>query len=173
MADDKLTDYSIAKALQDQSLVSNTAIQEYQEDYRVSEKERLQSSQKRSQLIESLRKSMKQASLSTRARDGIQQEFERVIQEGSPQEIERTIIHYQKQLTVLQSKALVSNQTNEFIHNVFNRVNVFLEKKKLLEKIEYTTESIFVSGQGDKTSATVSKLTTVSTAIRTGSLLTR
>ena len=148
MPKEKQSKQSIVKALQEETLVSDTAIQEFQEDARLSEKERLQSHQKRGQLLESLRNSMNNANNSANAREVIQQEFTRVIQEGSPQEIERTIIQYQKQINGLQSKTMVSNQTNTFIHQFFDRANVFLEKKKMLEKVDNTINSFCLTDHG-------------------------
>ncbi len=159
--------HSIAKTLQEETYVVDTAIQDYQEDVRLAEKERLQTNQKRGQLLQSLRDSMKQAGRATNVLEGMQQEFTRIIQEGSPQEIEQTIKQYQKQISSLQSKALVSSKTGTVIRQFFDRAKVFLEKKRMLAKVENTINSFVVTDLG-KTNAdsTLTKLTQITSSIR-------
>jgi tetratricopeptide (TPR) repeat protein len=170
MVKDKPADHSIAEILQEETLVDDAAIQDYQEDLRLAEKERLQSNQKRGQLLEALRHSMKKANLSTNVREGMQQEFTRVIQEGSPLEIEREITQYQKQINGLQSKALVSSQTGTVIRQFFDRANVFLEKKRMQEKVEKTLGALSIPNMGKNTNtniySTLTKLTDISSTIR-------
>ncbi len=132
--------HSITDALKEDTLVSSADLQEYQDDLRRAERERLQSGQKRTELLQSLRKSIQTASRKSDERKEFQQEFKRLCRDGYANEIESLITRYNNQLCTLQTKRVISQKTEQIMHTFMERMQVFLEKKKLLQKMEKTLD---------------------------------
>jgi predicted Zn-dependent protease len=139
---DKAETFSISQVLKEETLINDDSIQDYQDDLRLAEKERLQSNQKRKKLLETLRTSFQKKDAVRLPQPNIQEELRNSIRGGSSIEIERIITQYHKQVKTLLAKRQISNNTDKTIRQFFDRTHAFLEKKKILEKVETSLHSM-------------------------------
>ena len=89
---------SIAQALREETIVTESSISDIQEDFREAEKERLLSGQKRKDLLESLRKSVGRVHTPRHNPLTQRDEFVRLIRDGVSSEVEAELGQIQRNL---------------------------------------------------------------------------
>ncbi|MEW6234478.1 MAG: tetratricopeptide repeat protein [Candidatus Omnitrophota bacterium] len=149
MAVDKSILNSITNALKEETLVSEESIQAYQEDMRLAEKERLQTGQKRKELLDSLKKSVQKKGSAADSRALVREKYVRIIRDGLASEVEGAANRLQIELQALKMKGNFSKKAEQTAKLFFDSLKVFTEKKSLLEQIEKKLDAVKENGKED------------------------
>ncbi|MDX9753183.1 MAG: tetratricopeptide repeat protein [bacterium] len=160
--------FSLSKALESSEVNDGEVYQTLQEDIREIQKEALLASQKRQQLLEDLRKSVNKTRSSPDIRSEKRQMNVRLIRDGVASEIESLLWQIGKELQLAKAKKNLTQQCEQIGKRFFDQGKVFVEKKKLLEKIERTiTQLRQKEGENQHESVTLQKLVLLCSSLNT------
>lgn len=135
MADQNQTDSSFSGQLKQGTFVTGESIQQFQEELREAEKERLQSGKKRKEMMDDLRQSFHTKDASSAIQEN-KIEHERIIAEGSITDLENITKTLHRDVQTLQAKHGIAKSTMTLFQSFQSTLRSLLEKKKLYETIE-------------------------------------
>ncbi len=135
MTDKHQSDTSSSQQFKEDTFVSDESIQEFQEDLREAEKERLQTGQRRKEMMDDLRESFHSKDTTTTLQEN-KKENERLFTEGSIQDLDNISKTLHREIQSLQSKEGISKTAKSLFQSFQTKSRALIEKKKLYETIQ-------------------------------------
>ena len=119
---------SISDILRDETITTGDNFQTVTEDIRLAEKEQILNAQKRQKLLEALKESVFKCQSSSESRDGIREEYVRLIRDGVAKDVESVLTRIKKELSILKMKGSLSRKTEEIAKNFLEGAKSFLKR---------------------------------------------
>lgn len=132
---------SIADGMRDGVVQSADAFHVAREEARTAETEQVQASSRRGALLESLRQSARRVGAAGVDREKIVKKRMRIIRDGSAAEVESEALVIRRELQIYKHKGLLSVTAENLAFTFDTSLKVYVEKKKLQERLERTLES--------------------------------
>ncbi len=140
---------SIADSLRSSSVDSSDDFQLALSEARTAEKEQMLAGQQRKAMLESLRNSVGRKQQKPEEKKEKRERFVRLIRDGVAADIDREIQQILRTMQAAKRKGALSRAAENIAGSFAEKVKVFVEKKKLLERIEKKIDTLRTGASDD------------------------